>query len=296
MLDSKFFFTIVGLLLTVFAICNTNTNKIQEGFLMSPRKVKVERVIKGNNGHYHSMQHDMRQIPPTFSSRPDFQANLSPRFNAPQGLPATIRYNIPSREYLASPNNPLGMANMAKEGYNNYGSPRCNKNGTSFNSNTGINSNISDLSQPTIQHAIDTSDTHEEHGTPVLSGMLQTPTMDQLNADGTEQQVISYDRYIYANQKSRLYAQGDPIRGDLNITPCKGNWFNVHPNPGVDLQQGALAVMGGKFNEMGMNTAALVNSSSGGVIDAIGGQNMSNVFDNGKASAAGGDVQFSAFV
>jgi hypothetical protein len=36
-----------------------------------------------------------------------------------------------------------------------------------------------------------------------------------------------YDRFIYANQKSRRRSQGDLIRGDIPIIPTNNAWFNM---------------------------------------------------------------------
>lgn len=59
---------------------------------------------------------------------------------------------------------------------------------------------------------------------------------------------IIYDRLIFANQKSRLAAQGDPIRGDLPIVPLPADWMRPSVSPNIDLRDGALAVMGGWDN------------------------------------------------
>ena len=74
--------------------------------------------------------------------------------------------------------------------------------------------------------------------------------------DGEIQPVI-YDRFIYANKKSRLYSQGDSIRGDLPIIPAQGNWFVPSVTPHIDLRDGALNVMGGQFNETSSDLSSM---------------------------------------
>ena len=69
-----------------------------------------------------------------------------------------------------------------------------------------------------------------------------------VSEDG-ELQPIIYDRYMYANKKSRLSSQGDSIRGDLPIMPAKGNWFTPSVTPHIDLKEGAMNVLGGQFND-----------------------------------------------
>ena len=74
------------------------------------------------------------------------------------------------------------------------------------------------------------------------------------------EQPVVYDRYIYSNKKSRLRGRGDPIRGDLPITPMTGNWFVPATHPEHDLRQGAMGVMSGIHNETGNATDALIAS------------------------------------
>lgn len=113
-------------------------------------------------------------------------------------------------------------------------------------------------------------------------------------------QTMTYDRYIFANKKSRLRGMADPIRGDLAIIPMSGNWFapSVHPN--VDLHAGSLNVMGGSNNENSHKVARLIYETSGGANSAIGGIDISQ--RNGfaqttttKMSTGGNDVIVTAF-
>jgi hypothetical protein len=54
----------------------------------------------------------------------------------------------------------------------------------------------------------------------------ETKRSDPCPKCGSSNTVV-YDRYIYANQKSRTHGLGDPIRGDLPIVPCGSGWFNM---------------------------------------------------------------------
>lgn len=87
-------------------------------------------------------------------------------------------------------------------------------------------------------------------------------------------QTITRDRYIYANKGSRLRGMGDPFRGDLPIVPPTGNWFVPTAKPNIDLQHGALTVMGGVGNETSQRLAQLIHASSGNTATAIGGSNI----------------------
>jgi Family of unknown function (DUF5850) len=120
-----------------------------------------------------------------------------------------------------------------------------------------------------------------------------------LTADGNMKQPIIYDRFMYANRKSRLRNLGDPIRGDLPIVPLSGNWFTPSVHPNLDLQAGALNVLGGVNNETNHQLANLIYNSSGGGDTTIGGVNMARmnaanqVF--GATAAARGDVIMTSF-
>jgi hypothetical protein len=117
-----------------------------------------------------------------------------------------------------------------------------------------------------------------------------------INEDGQLSQPIIYDRFIFANKNSRQRGAGDPIRGDLPIVPVSGSWFipSQANSPGLNLQQGAMNVMGGVNNETSNALANLIWNSSGGSETTIGGVDMANTLMThqvyGAASAAQGDV------
>ncbi len=51
---------------------------------------------------------------------------------------------------------------------------------------------------------------------------------------------IIIDRQLDITLYNRNYGQGDPIRGDLAITPNTGDWFATAANPVLTLRKGAL--------------------------------------------------------
>lgn len=81
-------------------------------------------------------------------------------------------------------------------------------------------------------------------------------TVEMRSTDGTVEQPIVYDRFIYANQRSRNLMDSDKIRGDLPILPNNTGWFQVAANPTVMLQNSALGIMSG-FGETARELAAL---------------------------------------
>lgn len=278
MLDSKFFFTLVGLIVAVFAICNTNMpTEINEGFWGNsgaPRKTKVIRTVhhKGRvptavPNDYHSMLGNDK-----FVSYPSFQGRLSPRFsNINYG--ANIRYNMPSRKNLASPESPLDMGNMVNDCYQ--------ESGIKENFHNGVKT------RDEIMNSM-----YDSHSEPVFDS-LAVGDMTTISADGTVNQPIVYDRHIFSNQKSRLRSLGCMIRGDLNIQPC-GIVSVPAVNPHIDLHEGAMNVLGGISNSTSNALAELQFNTSGGTAAISGGVNMANHFST-KLGAGMADVNATAF-
>ncbi len=132
-------------------------------------------------------------------------------------------------------------------------------------------------------------------GLVAVSDMLPIGTMDTLTSEGAVTQPIVYDRFMYANRNSRLYGAADFIRGDVPVgVNYRGGWFDVYPNPSVDLNSGALNVIGGWNNEQGQSIAQLVNKASGGSTTCAGGVDVSNQLST-SLSAANSDVNVVAF-
>lgn len=107
-------------------------------------------------------------------------------------------------------------------------------------------------------------------------------------------QPIVYDRYIYSNQRSRLYGQGDPIRGDLPIVPDNRGWFSPSVRPNIDLRSGALAVMGGTELASNSQLLAMQNASSGGIQDTGSGIAYT-ALKNNYLSTGSSDIRVTAF-
>lgn len=290
MLDSKFFFTLVGLIVAVFAICNTNmTPSVSEGFwgVSAPRTVRTVREVHPSSNNSQSMLGNNK-----FVQYPTYQSQLSPRFsNINYG--ANIKYNMPSYKNLGSPCDPLSQADMATENYKENYVPSCGKGGVKLGE-----PNIS--SNQNYVNAM--NEVYDSSSYPDSSDLVAVGDMTTVSADGSLQNAVVYDRYIVSNAKSFTHGLGDPIRGDLPIVPnCVGSknaWFQVSARPSVDLRAGAMNVMGGSDNSTAMKTAELIYSSSGGYDDVAAGfpltQNMSNQFST---SLGGGltDLSVTAF-
>ena len=94
-------------------------------------------------------------------------------------------------------------------------------------------------------------------------------------------QPVVYDRFVYANAKSRLRNAADPVRGDLPIVPVlpeanKNSVVMFRPSvaPHIDLSRGYLATAGGFDNTTNNQLRSLMNSSVDGTLQTFGGNNL----------------------
>ena len=139
--------------------------------------------------------------------------------------------------------------------------------------------------------------------------MLPVGDMTTVNALGDVQQPIVYDRFMFANQKSRLPGLGDYFRGDLAIVPytsaplgangvgCAGNphvMFRPSVHPHIDLNEGAMAVMGGVNNTTNKDLHLMMNQATAGVYHTMGGVYYS-VQKNTTLGACMNDINLTAF-
>ena len=281
MLDSKFFITLVGLVFAVFAICNTNTSKsVSENFWMNPSTgVRTFKELKNNGQPLVAIPSNYKNM---YLQYPNFQGILSPRA-APVDYGANIRYNMPSYKNLAVPHDPLAFGDMAKENYQHSNEKvGCGK-GSVINM-----SSYSDYSS--AMDAVYSSDNTTHINS---DSLLAVGDMTTINSLGLLDQPVIYDRYVFSTNKSRNQGHGDPIRGDLAIPSCGGNWFSVHPVPSRDLRQGAMNVIAGN----GETTHAmnkLLYESSGNTLTTIGGIDMTHEYMT-SIGAVGGEVNVTKF-
>jgi hypothetical protein len=317
MFDNKMLISLIGISIAVYAICNlaksAEAQEIKEGFLgtLPSMQVKVERSIGCKNGV-------------DFYSVPQFQSMLSPRFsNTDYG--ANIQYNLPDYKNLATPCTPLMMGEMVSEDYrstkerytqnpsqNNQtrikedfcgsssssdcrgcGPTLCGKGGANLPAaNVNFAGPVSGFAAGNFNQVTDNLYANSSY--PEANSMFPVGDMKTINGLGEACQAVVYDRYIYANRNSRLRSKGDPIRGDLPIVPCSGNWFTPSVQPNIDLQEGALNVLGGFDCEQQHKLSELIYASSGGTQTAIAGVNLAPEFDTGLCMA-GGDIVTTAY-
>lgn len=297
MLSGKFMFTLIGLMLAVFGICQMNFGQntvegwwggIQRTWKTVPViKSKKGKLLNAAGGNYLGPLGDNR-----FIKRPQFQGLLSPRFTNTD-LGANIRYNPADYQHQASSCHPLAFGDMAQENYKssqniqeNYPSgscsgscggggcsPSCGKGGMPVSYSGGTPPMSANFAAGNFNEVTDQAYSQSEY--PDTIDSLPVGTMTTIDAEGNVNEPVVYQQFLFANQKSRLRSQGDPIRGDLPIVPSEGNWFSVHPNVNLDLQEGAMNVLGGVSNSTNSALTQLINNESGNT--TIGGVNLSNV-------------------
>ena len=253
MFDGKFIATLIALVVAVIAICNFNSNKISsnEGFAGMGHSFTTRVVREVAPSHMAYKKGSTYTVPGTY------QSMLSPRTNPSQGIGSKIRFNMPDHKNMASPYGPLNFGNMAKE---NYHGDNCRRPSTTHTDYTNDNEIINDVTNDNQVEILDS---------------IPVGDMTTMNALGEPQQMVVYDRIIYANKKSRNRAQGDFIRGDIAITPVQHEWFNPSAHPNTDLQTGAMAVMGGIYNENTQQMASLISNTS--VDPTVSGVPMSSL-------------------
>ena len=325
MFDGKFICTLAAVIIAVVAICNFNptgnkASDVVEGLGMLPsRTVRPTMVAKSKNGNvqaiqgtYQSMlkprgglaaginqQVEFWQTPGTF------QSSLSPRF-ANTDFGANIRYNAPAFKNMGVPKTPLGYAKMAKENYReDYGCGGCGGAGCFAATCGGPTQSQSPKAcgaspaPPLMAADFANGNYHKEvaaavksNGGPSMTNSLPVGNMSTLNNMGeTTDNVVVYDRLMFANRNSTLRSQGDWIRGDLPITPCNTGWFQVSVDPSIDLNQGAMNVLAGVHNETAGAMSALINDYTGDT--TIGGVNMTQ--QELMSVGAVRDIQLTAF-
>lgn len=285
MFDNKFLITLVGLIVAVVAINNIKSDdeEIKEEYTAGMPQFTwwVDRVAAQDTQT--AKKGDFYSVPGYY------QSILSPRA-ASVDYGANIRYNMPSYKNQAIPATPLAFNNMVSAGGTNYitekyeqpgGKQAAPSSGNPPNCGRGGIPESYVGGAPMMEAGYANGDYNQElnkvyNGSkiPASTSILPVNDMTSMASASENSAPVVYDRYIYANRNSRLRSQGDPIRGDIPIVPCQYPWFRPSVHPNVDLQQGAMNVMGGTTNDTANSLANLIYTTSGNGETAIGGINM----------------------
>jgi hypothetical protein len=261
MSDNKFVFTLIGLLVAVFAICNCYASKSSNEGYINYNNMGVKKTRMINDGLTKHMVHTPSNFKPV----------LAPRFHS--GLHGLVKYNMAPDNMLGVPKDPLSFGEMIMNDYDQGHNTACPYCGSS-------NCTCSQTLETYNSEPVNNDD----------DSLLPVGTMDAPNGA----QHIVYDRSHYAPKRSRNYANGDHLRGDLVIRPNVGcGWFNVAANPEQDLHLGALHVMGGFDYEQAHAMKELISETRTDPV--IGGVTMGNQY-NTTVGVGSGDVRVRSYV
>lgn len=223
-----------------------------------------------------------QEMPSNFYQVPGkYDGKLSPRFY-PGCLAAQVQYNLPSINNMAcEPTNPLSYAQAVQTLGRTPDKPDATSCIVPQSTGQPTKENFQYPENSTSYQAqVDAMDLRND-STVISANTLPVPTMVDLHG-GTQgigpsdQPTVSYDRFIVANL-NRQRGYGDWIRGDLNINPILPNgdvnspiWFR--PSSGVEvLNTGAMAVLGGVYNETNRATCDLSMAGTGGAVNTLSG-------------------------
>jgi len=308
--------TLIGMVAAVGLLFNIKKNT-KEGFagMTHPMGYKINRET---HLQCRSDQGGCDGSSDFYSVSGNYQASLAPRFsNVDYG--AHLRYNMPDMDNQAVPPHPLGSRGMVDKclSVENY-APVCDYNRVEVRDSSlrekrcDVSSNqcgggeVRGLNSPSeVQHMLPVTDMRTVSCTAGMQtpanqnammknqmsrGMSETSCKlgDQQRAGDCNMQPVVYDRFIYANSRSRLKQGSDWIRGDIPIVPIlpEANpnspvWMRPSVTPHIDLNPGAMNVMGGYDNTTNNQLRSLMQASTDGTLSTFGGaaipQNYSSV-------------------
>jgi hypothetical protein len=170
MSNGKILFTVIGIALAVLAIANLTTNPVKENwwggtsFMVSnkPAIRKPDGQEVAFSGNFYDPNAMMGSN--KFVSVPSFQAVLSPRFSNVQ-YGANIKYNMPDRENLATPCDPLTFGDYRKDNFK-----PCSQENYSYNQNTQKSNNYNSSFKPSLENynKLQTNQFRKSQGLPTV--------------------------------------------------------------------------------------------------------------------------------
>ena len=192
--DSKFFFTLIGLCIAVFAIYITPfKSNTSESFLLGSALTKrtAYETVGSKDCKARSLTHDEEASRSNntlnFIKTANMQSVLAPRFsNVYYG--SQVQYQKPNYNNMAVPSDSRALGDMAKEGYTS----NCNNTANNSMYNNVLSNNKS------VNNA--------DNNFP-LNDMSNFQSDDLSNC-------LIVDRQIYANLKQRGQGEACPVRGD----------------------------------------------------------------------------------
>lgn len=199
----------------------------------------------------------VRKEVPTFQVPGQQQSYLSPR-QISTGLNSYIRYNIPDEKNLAArPNDPLMMKDSS-----------CNCNPMDMAAmvepvKERFQSGLVGSATPDYNQQL------QQNATTSKEAVTSTLPISSMATSVGNDQVVNYNRLVFALQRDPTNGLGCPIRGDLPCVPCLSQpdpnspvWFRPSKNPATALRSGAIQVIAGVNNVTAQDTAEVQLRSS----------------------------------
>jgi hypothetical protein len=203
-------------------------------------------------------------IAPTYDkfmvSRPEFRAQLPPRFDPFRMSGANIKSSFPGFSKQGAGITPLsdneencatGKCGGSTEGFDDMTDKDCNT-GPSKADNAGDFSSLGLMSESISKYKKGCDAIKEDSVMKFRSAqgyadpeqLLPTPDVKNCLMDPSDPENYMYDRTIFAPLKRRWGSVGvDFIRGDLYIPPINSGWFYAPTIPSVDLQKAAINIL-----------------------------------------------------
>jgi hypothetical protein len=256
------FVALIGvILISTFAL--SKKHLIENFWQLPARTIKIDKEYNLGSGNNH------RYGAPMYSVPPNYQSALAPRFsNVDYG--AYIRYNLPNINNLASPANPLTSGPSMLANLPAAGLPSCNQVGMgersmeNYEPILSFQARAAQAAPANPQQAAMMREQAQALGDMGIAKAREQPPVSVQSAGGLVEQPIIYDRFVFANQKSRLYGLGDPIRGDVKCSPVQDGWFRPSVHPNIDLRAGAMQILNGINNDIPNELSALQSAYSYG--------------------------------
>ena len=242
--DSKFFFTLIGLCIAVFAIYITPfKSNTSEPFLLGSALSK--RTAYETIG---SKNCKARSLTPTeeasyknnnlhFVQNPSLQSVLAPRFNNVY-YGAQVHYKRPHYNNMAVPSDSRALGDMVKEGYTS----NCN--------NTANNS---------MYNVLNKNNDNSDNNFP-LSDMSNFQSDDLSNC-------LIVDRHIYSNLKQRGQGEACPVRGDQAVSGMQP--IGITSRTSHNLKLGYMAAISDKPSENTLKIAELKGDTLSSIHGAV---------------------------
>jgi hypothetical protein len=250
------------LLIVLVYMCLSKKKHTVEPFIDVPQSYYLEHKLGNENNPMYDLTPSL--VGPfddkMFMSRPEFRANIPPRFYS-GSYASEIAGPMPPTYLQATPKNPTDFEQEVASLENrsvNFGSDmsqgmvafeKGNDIKEKFNIPSSEKQNFGNLSQGQVDEMI-----KEKYINPLEyvdpSEILPSDDMSSVKygKKASDPETFVYDRLIYANQKRRNLYGADWIRGDLPIVPIKhGNyeaWFQPSAKPHLDLRVGAMQFIG----------------------------------------------------